>query len=254
MQAGAGDRNNFYWFFRNDGRSGKRAEDAGSWGVGKTVFQELSQVNANFALTVRYDDQQRLLMGKTLLKTHQETRNGHLKRYAAYGYWAGPREPDEPYMPIEDTGVLDRFVSDFEVTRKSESGLSIIVPFPHESVTGDALIRGVLVSYFRPIVTQKLVVVVDDNGNERRLADADDLRRAVETIEMEGAEREQLTPTPRHGRGSRNVAGLGHVQALRPPDLRIDDSPRGGHPNAGAIRFRSRPTIARPRTPGGEEA
>ena len=192
VQAGAGDRNNFYWFFRNDGRSGKRAEDAGSWGVGKTVFQELSQVNANFALTVRYDDQQRLLMGKTLLKTHQETRNGQLNRYAAYGYWAGPRGPREPYMPIEDTGVSDRFVSDFEVTRKSESGLSIIVPFPHESVTGDALIRGVLVSYFRPIVTQRLVVVVDDNGIERRLADADDLRRAVETIEMEGTEREQL--------------------------------------------------------------
>ena len=181
-----GDRNNFYWFFRNSGRSGKLAEDAGSWGVGKTVFQDLSQVNANFALTVRYDDQRHLLMGQTLLKTHQKRLGEQIRRYAAYGYWARTRAPEspDPYMPVEDDALIDRFVSDFDLQRADRSGLSIVVPFPHGSVTGKTLIRGVLVSYFRPIVTQRLVVVVDDNGNERRLASADDLRDAVDEIDL----------------------------------------------------------------------
>ena len=178
------DRNNFYWFFRNSGRSGKLAEDAGSWGVGKTVFQELSQVNANFALTIRYDDTRRLLMGQTLLKTHQKPKGNPPQRYAAYGYWTGAREPGKPYMPVDDPGLIDNFVSDFDLTRDGDPGLSIVIPFPHESVTRKALIRGVLVSYFRPIVTQRLVIVIDDNGNERRLASADDLHDAVDEIDL----------------------------------------------------------------------
>ncbi len=183
-----GGRNNFYWFFRNSGRSGKLAEDAGSWGVGKTVFQDLSQVNANFALTVRYDDARHLLMGQTLLKTHQEHSDDQVKRYAAYGYWAGELTPGCPYMPVADPALISDFVSDFNLTRSDEPGLSVIVPFPHGSVTGKTLLRGVLVSYFRPIVTQRLVVVIDDNGTSLRLAEANDLLRAVDEIDLGDAE------------------------------------------------------------------
>ena len=37
------DNEHFYWFFRNIGRSGKRDEDAGSWGLGKWVFPDASK-------------------------------------------------------------------------------------------------------------------------------------------------------------------------------------------------------------------
>ena len=186
VNLGAGERNNFYWFFRNSARSGKRSEDAGSWGVGKTVFQESSSINSNYVLTMRYDDARRLLMGQTLLKSHQEVDGTQVRRYAAYGYWAEQNSPRDPYMPIEDVEFIDEFAADFQLTRIKESGLSIVVPFPDPSITAGSLIRGVIVSYFRPIVAGKLVVIVDDNGVERKLDSADSLRELVDQIELDG--------------------------------------------------------------------
>jgi hypothetical protein len=67
-EAESGPRNDFYFFWRNIGRSKKSATDLGRWGLGKTVFPASSRVNAFFALAVRHDDRRRLLMGQAVTK------------------------------------------------------------------------------------------------------------------------------------------------------------------------------------------
>ena len=57
--------NNFFHFFRAEGRSDKDPGMRGSWGLGKDTFFRASRVNTIFGLTVRDDDERRLLMGKT---------------------------------------------------------------------------------------------------------------------------------------------------------------------------------------------
>ena len=68
-----GDRGwqDFYWFWRNIGRSAKTGDDLGRWGLGKTVYRAVSRVGCMFGLTVRRSDQKRLLMGQAVLQVHQ---------------------------------------------------------------------------------------------------------------------------------------------------------------------------------------
>ncbi len=66
----SGGKNHFYHFFRAEGQTDKDASDRGSWGVGKHVFLRASQVSSILALTVRANDGRRMLMGKSVLKSH----------------------------------------------------------------------------------------------------------------------------------------------------------------------------------------
>src|SRR6266571_5018076 len=63
-------KNDFFYFWRNYGRSSKHETQLGRWGVGKTVFAESSRASSFFGLTVRDDDHKHLLMGQSVLKTH----------------------------------------------------------------------------------------------------------------------------------------------------------------------------------------
>ena len=64
-------KNDFYYFWRNIGRTRKEATDLGRWGLGKTVFQAASRINSFFGITVRNDDDRMLLMGQSVLKIHK---------------------------------------------------------------------------------------------------------------------------------------------------------------------------------------
>ena len=61
---------NFYYFWRNVGRSGKTDDKLGRWGLGKTVFPASSQINSFWGLTVRKSDQRKMLMGQCILRIH----------------------------------------------------------------------------------------------------------------------------------------------------------------------------------------
>ena len=63
-------KNDFFYFWRNVGRSIKQEADRGRWGLGKTVLPAASRIQAFFGLTLRSSDYRRLLFGQTILKTH----------------------------------------------------------------------------------------------------------------------------------------------------------------------------------------
>src|SRR5215469_1412501 len=152
-----GTNNDFYYFWRNVGRSGKGEKDRGRWGVGKTVFPAASRINTFLGFTVRNDTPQDLLMGQSVLKVHQL--NG--SRLYPYGYF-GNIEADGFARPFEDTGFLDQIRSDFSLARNNEPGLSVIVPFPDEDINYVRILKATLRQYFYPIMAGGLVVVVGD--------------------------------------------------------------------------------------------
>src|SRR3989344_782054 len=121
---GKDHKNAFAHFFRADGISDKGEGDRGSWGVGKTVFQRSSRLNTMFGFTVRHDDHRALLMGMSELKGHSLEK----KDYMPDG-WFGSHREDGVVMPLEDAAPLDRFRKCFSLERRSESGLSVVVPW-----------------------------------------------------------------------------------------------------------------------------
>ncbi len=158
---------NFYWFWRNVGRSGKRGSERGKWGLGKTVFPASSSINTFFALTKRYDDQEKYLMGLSVLKTHHLADEPNTKRYP-YGYFGNYENTDKFFVtPTNDKAIIDDFERLFNLKRVEDasSGLSVVIPFPQEEISSKSIIRSVLRQYFHPIINKKLTVEVVDQDN-----------------------------------------------------------------------------------------
>ena len=166
--------NHFYWFFRNVGLSGKGDSDNGSWGLGKWVFPDASQISAYLAITRRQDGET-LLMGQTVLSKHSI--NG--QRYDPIGYFAVTGDDGLP-LPLrtsepEQRLFIEQCIADFDLQFRSSSGLSVVIPFPRiggtltianedyddAGISRDELLAAVVHNYFYPIIAGNLEVIID---------------------------------------------------------------------------------------------
>lgn len=158
-QLKSGVTNHFLNFYRAEGHSDKSGHDRGSWGVGKTVFPRASRISSFLGFTVRSDDQRQLLLGRSVLKYHHVAHQA----YKSDGYF-GRMGPDGLMLPTDDPAVLARFRTDFKVSRQSESGLSIVVPWYSTAgeggITADAITEAVLRGFYYPILMGHLSVSV----------------------------------------------------------------------------------------------
>jgi hypothetical protein len=174
------ERNDFFYFWRNVGRSRKGANDLGRWGLGKTVFQAASRINSFFALTVRANDGRGLLLGQSVLKVHRMAG----ERHYPYGYFG--EFIDDFATPVENAAALESFTRDFSLEREHAPGLSVVLPYPDAALTPHAVVDAVLHHYFMPILAGDLVVEIVHDGKTERL-DAESLPRRF----MRGAGGEQ---------------------------------------------------------------
>lgn len=159
-------KNDFFYFWRNVGRSNKGEVDRGRWGLGKAVFTVASRIRTVFGITRRADDDRSLLLGQSVLKTH--VLDG-VRRYP-YGFFAKYEKKGGGLpLPIEDTILLDRFVDDFRVSRQ-EPGLSIVVPYYRDDeLSYDRVIESVLSQYFYPILRGDLIVEVAEDARVQQI-------------------------------------------------------------------------------------
>ena len=183
IEIGGAARNDFFFFWRNVGRSRKQAGDLGRWGLGKTVFPAASRVNAFFAMTVRANDRRRLLLGQSVLKIH---RLGDTRFYP-YGYFGGLRLTISR-LPIESPDFLDRLRSRLRArasaVRQASRSCSLI---PDPSLTPRSLISSVVRHYFMPILSGDLAVEVAHDSKVERI-DAGSLARMFAASDSADAE------------------------------------------------------------------
>jgi len=151
-------KNDFYYFWRNIGRTQKESTDLGRWGLGKTVFQAASRINAFFGFTVRKDDGRALLMGQSVLKIHKADGT----RYAPYGYFG--LFDGELALPAEDAAYLQTFSNHFLIDRFGKPGLTVLVPYPDKEINAPDCTRSVIMHYFFPILAGRLTVVIKHAG------------------------------------------------------------------------------------------
>jgi len=160
-----GDANNFVNFFYNDAVTDKQDKNLGSRGVGKIVFLLASRVRTLFGYTFRSTDSEHkpLLVGKSLLKFRQIDE----KLYAPACYFVEKWDKSSAREPVSDDKVLAQFVRDFSITRKSEPGLSIVIPYLDPAVTLADIQRAVIEEYHYAILIGALVVeLVEGNRHE----------------------------------------------------------------------------------------
>ena len=159
------EQNAFFSFFRAEGRSAKSGENLGRWGIGKQVFPTASRLHSMFGLTVRAESPTRALMGTAVVRTHSIGEQD----YQPDG-WFGYRETvDEPVSPVTDAAFIDAFEKAFGLKRGNEPGLSIVVPSVDEHLDAVDLRRGIIRSFFWPILLGDLVVDLEAPGDTWRI-------------------------------------------------------------------------------------
>ena len=156
-----GELADFFYFWRNVGRGKKQGEERGRWGLGKTMFPASSKIHAFFGLTLRNGDENALLMGQSTLSIHRI----NSKKHYPYGYYADHDEHDQFALPITDKQRIDDFCSTFSISRQSETGLSVVVPFPRKEIDSTDVLKSVIKHYFYPILSGNLIVDVVSDGN-----------------------------------------------------------------------------------------
>jgi hypothetical protein len=158
LQSDDDTKNDFYYFWRNVGRSNKSETDRGRWGLGKAVFSVASRIRTIFGLTRRADDSRALLLGQSVLRTH--ILGG--VRACPYGFFARFEKRNGLPLPIEDPLVLERFADDFRLIR-TEPGLSIVVPhFRSDELSLERILESAIRQYFYPISRGDLTVEAGD--------------------------------------------------------------------------------------------
>ena len=158
------ERGNHFWgFFRSVGISPKTESEGGSWGLGKWVFPDASDISAFLGVTQRAGEDNLLLMGQAVLRTHTVGQ----EKFRPYGWFAAYSddvEADWLPMPVDDDVLINGACSAFQLSRirdgVAQSGLSVIVPFPDEELTPEAIARAVVTQYFMPIVNSQLEVEI----------------------------------------------------------------------------------------------
>ncbi|MFI5419923.1 MAG: hypothetical protein ACHQ1H_03040 [Nitrososphaerales archaeon] len=157
-----GQKNDFYYFWRNIGRGKKEGTERGRWGLGKTMFPATSRIHTFFGFTKRADDGRKLLMGQSVLKIHKISN----KKYYPYAYF-GNAANDGFVSPIDDAKTIQEFSSVFGLSRKDEPGLSVVVPYySKDTLTIKDMRSSVLKHYFFPILSGELIVEIINKGDK----------------------------------------------------------------------------------------
>lgn len=187
-----GTREDFYWFWRNVGRSAKTGEKLGRWGLGKTVFPSSSAINCIIGLTRRADDDRLLIMGQAVLRNH--TIDG--RRHLPYGLLSDPDAAGKTPMPLEGEDAGAEVAHAFRLRRNGETGLSLVVPFVRDGITAEAIARSVCVHFFVRVLRGELVVeTVDEHGGRYEIT-AETIDDVVKQVrwEMPDAQRRASPP------------------------------------------------------------
>lgn len=176
-------KEDFFWFWRNIGLSGKTGDDLGRWGLGKTVYRAASRVGCMFGLTVRKSDQRCLLMGQAVLHIHSVKD----QQFMPEGFWCdGPDDHGVP-RPIETQAELDLFRSEWNLTRTAEPGLSVVVPYVATELTGMRILQAICIHFFLPVMRGELIVDVcaSDIKNGAATLNAQTLETWCGTVEWD---------------------------------------------------------------------
>ena len=181
-----GSNNAFWSFFRAVGISGKKEDSLGRWGIGKQVFSLSSLARSMFGLTVRQETPQRVMMGAATLRS----RTIDDKDYDEYGRYGCATSDDAPIMPVEEPLLLDSFAQAFELERKNQQGLSIVVPWVDERINIKDIQTGVIRNFFWPIFQGELEVDVVDDKNIIKI-DCDKIKDLAILLE-DNAEKELI--------------------------------------------------------------
>ena len=192
-------KNRFFWFTRAQNATTEDQDRRGSWGEGKFTLEAASRIGAQISWSIRKSpsNPEQVLMGQTTLRWHN-LRGGTDKHgkvdwltYSPFGVFSTTEPGDAEgngYAPLPLTeknnpDVLIDFRKTFNMIRKDEPGLSIMIPQPKEELMdADSLARGIISRWLPAIHEGILEVNIRHNGFKKHMINKDGLRDTISKL------------------------------------------------------------------------
>jgi hypothetical protein len=108
-------------------------------------------------LTRRRQDDATWVMGQAVLRNHS-IRN---QEKDSVGFWCDAKTA-RPGLPSNNSSLASKLSRAVHLRRKSEPGLSLVIPGLLPEITSDHLIAATIRNYYFPILTGRLIVEIDD--------------------------------------------------------------------------------------------
>lgn len=179
---GSGENWNAFWF--REGEGAKVSGSNGRAGQGKITYYRIGAARAVLGFTVRKSDGKRLLMGRSAFRRVYPY-NG--SKFLRHSFWCtGKNQP----LPVSEDDEIMAFRKAFHLTRMSEPGLSLVIPFPVGFIPADA-IRTIITEFYYPIACGNLEVHID--GTEIGTSNVDSVADHVLPDELARKERSSFT-------------------------------------------------------------
>jgi len=148
---GPGENWNAFWF--REGEGAKAAGSNGRAGQGKVTYYRIAAARSVFGFSVRKSDTKQLLMGRSAFRKVY-SHNG--SKYHRHSFWCAGNEQPLPLSSEEDIAA---FRNAFCLSRLSEPGLSLVIPFAMGFDPKDA-IRTIITDFYYPIACGRLEVSI----------------------------------------------------------------------------------------------
>lgn len=162
------DNENFSSFWRLFGKSVKKGQSGGRWGLGKLVFSSASKIRLFFAITMREGDTGPNAMGQIVLDDHVVKG----ERRKSHGFWHNGRTEERIQLPTYNADDLHFLAHISDTQPRKENGLSIIIPYIQNDINESDIISCVLRNFYFPITTKLLEVEVGQNDDVTRINSA----------------------------------------------------------------------------------
>ena len=154
---------NFWGYWLNFGLSNKDGHGRGGRGIGRVTFLIASRMQTVVGLTRRVADSRVAASGMILLRAMRS--GGGLR--STHAYLAASENDEESIFNLHESDEFHSgLVSAFDMSGYDdapyESGLALVIPYPHEELTADGIL-GSTIEHFAPaILNRSLTVRVND--------------------------------------------------------------------------------------------
>lgn len=149
-----GSNENWNAFWHREGEGAKSSAGSnGRAGQGKITYYRISAARCVFGLTVRKSDGQRLLMGRSAFRKVYPFEG---RKFLRHSFWCEEKGHAHPVMHEEE---IMAFRKAFGLSRLSEPGLSLVIPFPTDFLPKGA-IQTIITDFYYPVAARHLEVEI----------------------------------------------------------------------------------------------
>lgn len=149
-----GTTENWNAFWHREGEGAKSTSGSnGRAGQGKITYYRISAARSVFGMTVRKSDEKRLLMGRSAFRKVYSFEG---KKYNRHSFWC---EGEDHPLPVSGDEEIMAFRKAFGLSRLSEPGLSLVIPFPSDFDPKGA-IQTIITDFYYPVAARHLDVEI----------------------------------------------------------------------------------------------